>query len=144
MPSKPCQQVTHTHQREHDLLSLCHLKTVKNQEQRVPARNLMQGDCLWRVYNKAYKYGFKIKSRFGDFLSILWTAEPRVFSFHVLCSLGISGIFCQTQDYLIFIFQRANILCELWFSNNDTLKAPLEEKRKESFLHQTTLCTYLS
>lgn len=126
------------------LCPVCHLKTVKNQEQQEPVRNLEQRDCMWRVDNKAYKYGLKEKPWFGDFLSVLWNTEPKVFSFHIPCSLGIIGIFCQTQDYLIFIFQRANILCELWLPNNGTLKAPLEEKRKEASLHQISLCTYLS
>lgn len=72
----------------------------------------------------------KAKPCFGDFLSVLWTAEPSVFSFHFPCSLGIIGIFCQTQDYLIFIFQRTNIfmwivVIQQWYS-----KSFFERKKK--------------
>lgn len=122
---------------------LCHWRTAKRQEQHVRGRNSEQGDCTQRVYIKAHKFCLEEKSEFGEFLSLLWTAEPVVFPLHVPYSLGIMGIFCQTRDYLSFISQRANILCELWLPNNATLKAPLEGKRKESCLHQTSSCSYL-
>lgn len=66
-----------------------------------------------------------------------------VFPLHVPYSLGITGIFCQTRDYVRFISQRANIFCELWLPNNATLKAPSEEKRKASSLRQMSSCSYL-